>query len=311
MIAAGVVLVRSRSVPQLLGGVLAGIVLDSSYALGTRLFPPGSAGSTRSSYDYRLSAPITYWNGLGLFATIGLLLALGFAARGRRLLTRGLAAATLPLLAATSYFKFSRGAWYALAVGLAAAVAVDPRRLQLIANALVLAPWTLLAIVQVRRESGLVVVDSTLMQATHDGHRLAPVLLALAAISAAAAVAAGLAERRLHVPRSVRVGFAIILVVLLAVGAAGGLRKEGSPEALAKRAWHSFQWGSVEGGDGNVGSRLTSLSSNGRIQLWRVSLRDFEHAPIWATGPGRSGRRGLATAPLRATTPRRTASTSA
>ena len=92
-VAAGVVLVRSRAVPQLLGGVLVGDrARQPRTGSGRDWFPTGSAGSTRRSFDYRLSAPITYWNGLGIFATIGLLLALGFAARGRRLLIRALAA---------------------------------------------------------------------------------------------------------------------------------------------------------------------------------------------------------------------------
>ena len=147
VVAAGLVLVRSRAVPQLLGGVLVGIVLDSLYGLGTRVLPARFGGFDSTAFDYRLSAPITYWNGLGIFATIGFLLALGFAARSRHLVTRALAAATLPLLAATIYFTFSRGAWYALVLGLVAAIAIDPRRLQLLAISLVLAPSTVYAIV--------------------------------------------------------------------------------------------------------------------------------------------------------------------
>ena len=53
-------------------------------------------------------------------------------ARAQTLAARVLSGATLPLLFSTVYFTFSRGAWIAGALGLAAAVAVDPRRLQLL-----------------------------------------------------------------------------------------------------------------------------------------------------------------------------------
>jgi O-Antigen ligase len=286
VIAAGILLVRSRAVPQLLGGVLIGIVLDSLYGLGTRLLPDRFGGFDSISYDNRLSAPITYWNGLGIFATIGFLLALAFAVRGRHLVTRALGAAALPLLAATIYFTFSRGAWYALVLGVIAAIAIDPRRLQLLAVSLVLAPWTVFAIVAVRRQHGLVTLGATFEQATHDGHRLIPVLLALAGVSSLAALAAGVVERHVHVPRSVRAVFAAALVLALAVGVAGVWHREGSPESLAKRGWHEFHGLATKGSNGDVGARLTSLSADGRIPLWHVSLRDFEHAPILGQGAG-------------------------
>ena len=41
-----------------------------------------------------------------------------------------------------------------------------------------------------------------------------------------------------------------------------------------------------EGQNGNVAARLTSFSADGRIPLWRVSWRDFTHAPILGDGAG-------------------------
>ena len=217
-----------------------GSSLDSLYGLATRVLPDRFGGFDSTSFDYRLSAPITYWNGLGIFATMGFLLALGFAARGRHLVTRALAAATLPLLAATIYFTFSRGAWYALVLGLIAAIAIDPRRLQLIAFSLVLAPWTVLCDLEVRRERGLVTVGATLEQATHDGHRLVPILLVLAGISALVALVRRL-ERYCPSPEDRAAVFAIVLVARLPSASPGSGTSEGSPERLAKRGWHAFQ----------------------------------------------------------------------
>ena len=82
-------LAPARPVRPLLGAVLAATVLDSAYALSTRLFP-GRVGSYDPLAVYRLNTPIGYWNGLGVFAALGAVLALGFAARGNRPVTRGL-----------------------------------------------------------------------------------------------------------------------------------------------------------------------------------------------------------------------------
>src|SRR5689334_477969 len=118
-----------RSNRRVLGGVLTAITVIAAFSLATRLLPDRVHISGQNAG--RLAQPIGYWNGLALFVAVGCLLALGFAARARTLLVRGSAAAALLLLLPTMYFTFSRAAWLALAVGLVAAVAVDPRRLQL------------------------------------------------------------------------------------------------------------------------------------------------------------------------------------
>ena len=103
-----------QSSRHLLGAICAAITLVSWYALATRIFPDRVA--TFDAFGgYRLFRPIGYWNALGLFAAMGMLLALGFAARGRQTGTRLLAAASLVVLAPTLYFTYSRGAWIALA----------------------------------------------------------------------------------------------------------------------------------------------------------------------------------------------------
>ena len=108
VVVAGLVLVRRRTTHALLGGVLAAIVLLSLYSLGTRLLPDRFGEFDSETYRYRLATPITYWNGLGIFVVTGIVLALGFALRGRTLVARALAAATLPLLVPTMFFTFSR-----------------------------------------------------------------------------------------------------------------------------------------------------------------------------------------------------------
>ena len=88
--AALVLVVRPRAAPALLRGLLAAIALVSIYGLGTRLFPD-RLGTYDPISTYRLSEPVGYWNGLGIFAAMGALIALGILARDRSIVVRALA----------------------------------------------------------------------------------------------------------------------------------------------------------------------------------------------------------------------------
>src|SRR3954469_21574039 len=70
------VVARRGQIRVLLGAVLVGLVGIAAYALATRLFP-GSL-FTDEFAGYRLSAPVGYYNGLGLLCAIALLLSVGF-----------------------------------------------------------------------------------------------------------------------------------------------------------------------------------------------------------------------------------------
>ena len=155
IVVAALVIVERRTVPHLLGGVTAAITLLSLYALGTRVLPDrlGEFASTaRATASAARSATGT---ASGSSPSIGLFLALGFAARGERLATRAVAAAALPVLAVTMYFTFSRGAWLALVAGFVAALLVDPRRLQLAFASVLLGILPAVAILLSSRQAGL------------------------------------------------------------------------------------------------------------------------------------------------------------
>ena len=137
-------LLRRRSGSTLLLGVwFAGFVV-STYGLSTRLFPD-RLGTFDPTSDCRLWNPVGYRNAFGILAAIGALLALGLAARSGPAV-RSLAAASTVVFLLTLYFTYSRGSWIAFFFGLAVAIALDRRRLQLITTALVLTPWPLIAI---------------------------------------------------------------------------------------------------------------------------------------------------------------------
>ncbi len=130
--AAALLLLSSREASAaLLGGIVAGAVLVSLYALGTRLFPGHVGGAYDPSSGYQLAEPIGYWNALGLLTALAILLAVGFAAHATHIATRALAAVALVALLPTLYFSFSRGALVALAGGAVVQAALDPRRARL------------------------------------------------------------------------------------------------------------------------------------------------------------------------------------
>jgi hypothetical protein len=277
-------LARGRHVRFLLGGVCAAIAIVCGYALATRLFP-NVFGLPTGFGGLRLSTPIGYWNGLGLTAAMGILLALAIAARATGLVTRGLAGAALPVLAPTLYFTFSRGAWLALALGLATLFAVDRRRLQLLGASAPLGVVAALVVYEASRSDALTRSGFTLSAATHDGHRLAGVVAVACAIAGYAAVAFRSLERSVHPARQAKRAAGWAAIAVLAVAITAVFVRAGSPTTLAHRAYHSIE-SSPPATHGNLNNRLFSLSSNGRLSLWRVAVHMFERKPVTGLGAG-------------------------
>jgi tetratricopeptide (TPR) repeat protein len=274
--------VTQVSVSRLLAGLLAGTTLLSAAALAGRLFPD-RPGTTDPVAVYRLSEPVGYWNALGILAAIGALLALGFAARGRPA-TRALAAAAAPILLAAAYFTFSRGAWAALAVGLAVAVASDRRRLQLVGTLLAFAPAPALAVWLGSRSSALTTRDSSVAAAAREGHRLALWIALLACLNGVLALALTRLEPRIGLGRRARRVLALALAGAVVGGGVAVLAASGGPEQLAHRGYRSFA--APPNRDPDLTRRLLTLSSNGRIDLWRVAGRELAQHPWLGGGAG-------------------------
>ncbi|MEP7224460.1 MAG: hypothetical protein ABI783_05840, partial [Actinomycetota bacterium] len=170
---------RRGDTPGVVGGILVGIALVSSYALATRLFPDRLDTYDDPIGSYRLAQPLGYWNALGLLATMGLLVAIGIVAHSRSLRSAVASGALLPVLTATLYFTFSRGAWAALAVGFFGSVAIDPRRLRLMWSTVVVAPAAVACVVYASRQRALTVEDAPIKDAVAQGQRFALVVVAL------------------------------------------------------------------------------------------------------------------------------------
>jgi O-Antigen ligase len=213
-------------------------------------------------------------------------LALGFAARGRHLITRLLAGASLVLLATTLYFTYSRGAWLALGIGLVGMIALDERRLQLITTALVTAPPAALAVLAASRLRGLTHTDSALTQATRDGHRLAVILIALAAAAVVFRWTQDLIAPRLSVGQRLRRGYAALLVVALAAALSLVVARYGTPETIVRNGWNQFTALAPKTGGTNLNAHLFSLSSSGRTIQWHHAWQDARAHPVLGSGAG-------------------------
>jgi hypothetical protein len=277
-----VLLVRRNSAAALLAGALAGIVAASGYALATRLFPE-RIGVFDPTAGYRLSEPF-YWNALGAFAALGAVLALGFAVRSG-IAGRVTAAAALPVLLPTVYFTFSRGAWIALGLGLLAAVALDPRRLQLVAFGLALAPVPAAAVWLASRQDALTRTDAPLDAATREGHRLAAYVALLALAAAGIAAALAFAERRVQAPRAARLAFAGALAVLVAASLMTTFVRYGDPITLVEKGWDAFA-SPPPPDEEDLRKRLFRFSGNYRVDLWEVALDDYRDHPALGSGAG-------------------------
>jgi hypothetical protein len=275
---------RRHSTRPLLGGVLAGIGLICVYALLSRLLPE-RLGTYDPLATYRLNTPIGYWNGLGLFAVMGALLAVGFATRGKLLATRIVAAASIVVLLPTLYFTFSRGSWIALGVGLAAAVAADPRRLELTTAIAAFGALPAAAIVLASRSPALTHQHEPLAQATHDGHRLLLWIVVLAAGQALVAVGYRELQRRVAVAPPVRLAYAALLLAALAASLGLFFAHYGTPSHVVRRAYHSFTAPPPKN-TGDLNSRLFNLSGNGRWPLWQVAVREVRAHPLLGGGAG-------------------------
>jgi hypothetical protein len=243
--------------------LLAGIAGAALYGLSERLVPSIVDLTDVLSAGDRLAQPLTYWNGTGAFAALGLILAAGIAGSpGRPAPVRAGAAATAPVLGLALYLTFSRGGLGAAAAGLAILLALAPTRAQvravlLVAGAAAAPAIATLALPAVTEEKS--------------GSAQGAAMLALLAF---VAPAAALLARRTPgaataLPR-LRLAAAGVLIVALAASAFAVSRVERQ-----------------SGRDDPAASpgRLASVQSN-RYAYWKVAVRTFGDHPVGGVGSG-------------------------
>jgi len=273
-----------RSFPWVAGALLAAIYSVAMYPLATRLFP-GQLVAYPPSIGYQLAAPFGYWNALGVFVAMGVLLAIGFAAHGRTAALRAASAAALVPLACTLYLTFSRGAWLALAAAAVVVLALDPERLRVGVVVLALALAPAVGILLASRSHALTRQGATLAAAARDGHRVAVALVALALVQTAVSLALHGVARRVALDRRVGLAAATLLVVLAGVGGGLATARAGGPTKLVGNAYDAFVSPERPTGQ-DLNSRLVNLSGSGRADYWRVAWREFTENPVLGGGAG-------------------------
>ena len=246
---------------------------------------PGVWPTSTAFHQARVSYPIGYWNGLGIFAAVGILLLVPLASdRREHPVLRAVFAAAVPVLAAVVLLTYSRGALGALAVGLVV-FALTCRSATIFTSAVAIVPSAAVALVVTYHANLLATNTPTSSAAVLQGHHVAIVTLFCVTAAFVLRMAGIPIDHRLSKlpvpevsPRAARGAWAVVLVAVVAAFVlAGG-------PGLVSRDFHTFINGAAT--TGNIQSRLTSVSSNNRSDNWQAALKGYAAHPITGTGAG-------------------------
>jgi tetratricopeptide (TPR) repeat protein len=267
-------------------GFAIGITAIGLLALVSRLFP--NLVDERDLFQFlpggenRLSYPLDYWNGLGIFTGLAFPLLLGAAVGARSAITRGLAIAPLPALVATIYLTSSRGGAATAAVGTALFLALTSRRALALAVTLAAGVGSIAVIGTLLGRDGLVDGPLQSATATDQGHGAA-ILIAIACIGAGSLVA--LVTRFGPRPR-VRVGRRVVTALAVAALAATVVAVVAVDPVDRIRSFqkspNEFQQSETD----FTRSHLLSESGSGRWQFWSAAADEFESRPLIGRGAG-------------------------
>jgi O-antigen ligase len=273
--------------PAILGGVILAAVVVCGYALLTKVFP-----AQLDAHDIyaRLQAPYGYWNATGLTAAMGVIGCMWLGARrsGHALLS-ALAYPAMGLLLLTLMLAYSRGALFALALGLALWFLIVPLRLRGAAVLLAGAAGAG-AVVAWDFSRHALSTDSVALHArVIAGRQLGALVVAMLVVLAIAGVAIRFfTDRRAGGVISARTrhnaGAILLSIIVLSVIAFAG----------ALGASHRGFTGSISHGfhsltnphaavPPNTPGRLTAIGSV-RARYWNEALKVFQAHPVLGAG---------------------------
>src|SRR4051794_23899148 len=267
-------------------GVAVAIGAICAAGLATRLRP--DLWSETGLLAARLDFPITYWNGMGVLAGVGVILALHLSASSREpWLLRVLAAGLVPIAACTVYLTLSRGGIAAAVLGVVVYLVCGFSRATPGAL-LAIAPPTAVALAKTYGAE-LLVSDAYAGAAGRAQGRDVLTVLAIAVVAAIWLRALALLVDKLmagapslgRLSVAARAGLAaaavaLALVVAVAAGAPG----------FAERQVDRFAGSGVNAPGPDIRDRLTDVSSNGLADNWKVALQAWRDEKLHGTGAG-------------------------
>jgi O-antigen ligase len=281
---------NASSLRWMLRGIALGILAVAVAGFLTRTLPDVFPTATRL-YEGRLGFPLTYWNGVGILTALGAVLCMHLTASLREsLVVRVLAAASLPVLAATVLLTFSRGAIFAGFLGLAIyAVLGRPRGLTTAVLATV--PAGVIA-VHAAWEAEILGTDRATTDAgAAEGHDVA--LIVGACCLAAALIRLVLKPvdvrlERFKLPPNLRRPVIGAAWVATLVAAAAIVVAVDLPDRIDTQ-YDKFVDSSTAGRPEVARDRLSDAANAGRIEQWEVALDGFARAELKGQGAGTYG----------------------
>jgi O-Antigen ligase len=276
-----VVVASRRELLRWSHGLAAGVVVVAAVALVSRLFPGTFSGRGIASIipnaATRLSFPLGYWNGLGIFVALAIPILLGAAvARGH--VVGSVAVGSVPALAAVVFLSSSRGAVVALVAGVVVYLVAEPRRREAFAMLGLAAAGSLAAVVVVSAQHALTNGPLTSGAARSQGWRTAVVLAAICTATSALHRATARARPRMPtLSPGARIASAAALVAVLVVAVA---------LAHPVRRFEHFKQVPTSVPVSGGTTHLLSGGGNGRWQFWGAAIDEFRSAPLQGRGAG-------------------------
>ncbi|CAB4930082.1 unannotated protein [freshwater metagenome] len=277
LIAAIALLRRDRMARAIEPALGFGACLVVAYGVAGRLLPGVLQPDVSLRAGGRLDQPLTYWNGMGALAAIGVVLCVHLGAdRTRSARLRALAIAACAPLSAGLYLSYSRGAIAGLVVGLLVILALDPTRSALRALA-VAAGVGAAGVLACAPFDGVADLTGSLGHRERQGLVALALLIGVMLVGAVAAVWLTRSDARrpeaadasrLPGARLLPAAAATAFVAALCVVVIGGLTERAGDAART---------------DLQSAGRLTSLQSN-RYEYWRVAAGAFADRPVQGLG---------------------------
>ena len=280
--AAVVILAQVVEIHRWLAGTGTGITVICALALIGRCFPAtglnDSLHSALPSIGGRLTYPLGYWNGLGIFAALGIVLLLGVSL-ARPTPAKALSASPIPALVATIYLTSSRGAVAVAIIGTLVLVACSANRADVLCGVFAAGVGSAVAIIVLVEHRTLVNAPWKLGGSAGSG----VAALLILACAAAASVRAGLSFFRtdaIRPSRPIALSAALLALVALIIAIAAAQPGRRLDEFKAPPQ------GLTSVSPDFVRSHLLSAGGSGRWQFWTTAVDEFRAHPLRGGGAG-------------------------